>query len=69
METAKIFVRERRKVEEKEKKPRFNVVAVTGSSVKIYATHLRRKELEVIAKAADAELVFLEHEKDGSGSK
>lgn len=67
METAKIFVRERRKVEEKEKKPRFSVVAVTGLSVKFYAQHLRKKELEAIAKATGAELVYLAHEKDGSG--
>ena len=67
MNTAKIFARERRKVDEKEKKPRFNVVAVTGADLKVYATHLRKKELEEIAKAVNAELVYLDHEPDGSG--
>ena len=69
METAKIFVRERRKVDEKERSPRFNVVAAIGSDVKIYATHMRKKELVEVAKAANAELIFLTHEKDGSGNK
>jgi len=64
---AKIFVRERRKVDEKEKAPRFNVVAVIGSNFKIYATHMRKKELEEVAKAANAELIFLANDKDGSG--
>ena len=67
MNTAKIFARERRKVGEKEKKPRFNVVAVAGSDLKVYATHLRKRELEEIAKAVNAELIYLEHEPDGTG--
>ena len=33
---ATIFVRERRKVEKGEKKPRFRVVAVEGKELKIY---------------------------------
>jgi hypothetical protein len=68
MSDTKIFVRERRKAKEKEKSPRFNMVAVTGSNVKIYATHLRKQELEEIAKAAKAELVFLQNSGDGSGA-
>jgi len=67
METAKLFVRERRKVDEKSKEPRFSMVAAVGSNLKVYATHLRKKEAIEIAKAANAELVILENDEDGSG--
>lgn len=56
----KIFYRERRKVGEKEKKPRFKLVAVAGADLKFYSEHLRRKELEEIAGAVGAELVLLQ---------
>lgn len=56
---SKIFVRERRKVDKGEKKPRFRVVGVSGSDIKIYAKHLRRMELEAIAGDIGAELVYL----------
>ena len=66
--TAKIFVRERRKkIGEKSKEPRFHMVAAVGSGLKVYARHLRKKELVEIAKAVNAELIFLEHGGDGSG--
>ena len=58
METT-IFVRERRKVEKGEKKPRFRIVGVTGGDLKIYARHLRKQELEEIADTAGAKLLFL----------
>lgn len=54
-----IFYRERRKVEEKEKKPRFKLVATAGVDVTFYGEHLRKKELEQIATVVGAELVFL----------
>jgi len=60
---AKIFVRERRKVEKGEKKPRFRIAAVSGSDVKIYVTHIRKQELEQLAKSAGAEVVYLKAEK------
>ena len=60
----KIFYRERRKVEEGEKKPRFRVVAVSGVEVDFFAQHLRQSELKAIAKEVGAELVALE---GGSG--
>ena len=62
-----IFVRERRKVEKGEKKPRFRVVGVSGGGLKLYAKHLRRKELETIAVQTGAELVYLADPGDGSG--
>ena len=66
----KIFVRERRKVEKGEKKPRFRVVGVSGSDVKIYVKHIRKKELEQISNASGAEIVYLDAgkgQKDGGG--
>jgi hypothetical protein len=62
----KIFYRERRKVQDGEKKPRFKLVAVAGAEVTFYGDHLRKKELEQIAEAIGAELVLLKHgEKEG----
>jgi hypothetical protein len=54
-----IFYRERLKVGKEEKKPRFIVVAIAGIDMKVYGQHLRKKELEQIASAVGAELVFL----------
>jgi len=56
----KIFYRERGKVGEGEKKPRFKLVAVSGVAIDFYANHLRKKELEQIAKALGAKLVLME---------
>lgn len=55
----KIFYRERIKVGEGEKKPRFRVVAVAGLDLKIFAEHLKRGELEQIAQNLEAELIQL----------
>lgn len=68
----KIFVRERRKIEKGEKKPRFRVVGVSGSDVKIYVNHVRKKELDQIAAETGAQVVFLDAgqgAKDGSGDQ
>jgi hypothetical protein len=67
MSAAKIFVRERRKVQGKGKMPRYRVVAILGSDVKIKAEHLRKKELEEIALAAQTEVVYLYDSQDESG--
>ncbi|MGB5986930.1 MAG: hypothetical protein WBG37_16630 [Desulfobacterales bacterium] len=67
---ATIFVRERRKTGKGEKKPRFRVVGVHDSNTKLYAGHLRKKELEQIAQITGAQLVFLDTETgkgDGGG--
>jgi hypothetical protein len=66
----KIFIRERRKVEQGEKKPRFRVVGVSGSDVKIYVKHIRKKELDQISSETGAEIVYLEAgkgQKNGGG--
>jgi hypothetical protein len=60
---AKIFVRERRKIEKGEKKPRFRVLGVSGADLKIYVKHIRKQELEQVAKSVGAEVVYLEIEK------
>jgi len=61
---AKIFVRERRKVGEKEKKPRYFVVAVAGVDLKIKAKHIRKMEIEEIAGVIGADVVYLQAGKD-----
>ncbi|MCP4695010.1 MAG: hypothetical protein GY859_43690 [Desulfobacterales bacterium] len=67
---ANIFVRERRKVQKGEKKPRFRVVGVSDANLKLYTKHIRKKELEQIAKATGAAVVVLDAgkgKKDGGG--
>ena len=64
MGKAKIFVRERRKVEQGEKKSRFNVVGVVGTDLKIYSNHIRKMEVEQIAREIDGEVVYLQAGKD-----
>lgn len=64
MADAKIFIRERRKINEGEKKPRFVVVGAAGTDLKIFTKHIRRMEIEQIAQMIDAELVILEAGKD-----
>jgi c-di-GMP-binding flagellar brake protein YcgR len=68
--STKIFVRERRKVEKGEKKPRFRVVGVSGGGLKLYVKHIRKKELDQIKDATGAEIIMLEAgqgNKDGGG--
>jgi hypothetical protein len=68
--SATIFVRERRKVEKGEKKPRFRVVGVSGGDLKIYVRHVRKKELDQIAAGVGAQVVYLQPgqgRKDGGG--
>ena len=60
-----IFARERRKIENGEKRPRYRVVAATG--VKFFAEHVRKLELETIAKQIGAEVVYLPDDKSGVG--
>ncbi len=64
---AKIFVRERRKVEKGEKKARFRVVGLGGKDVKLYTKHIRKSELDIIAKETGADIIYLP--KHGSGNK
>ncbi len=59
-----IFYRERGKVGKGEKKPRFRLVAVAGIDMKVFGKHLRKSELEQIAKTVHAKLILL---KGGEG--
>jgi len=65
--STKIFVRERRKIQAGEKKPRFRVVGVSDGNVKIYVKHMRKKELDQIAGETGADIVYLKDPRDGSG--
>lgn len=58
--TGKIFYKERHKVKDGEKKPRFRAVAVADCNLKIYSDHLRLSELRHIAREIGAELIELE---------
>lgn len=64
MAGVKIFMRERRKVEKGEKKPRFKVVAVAGTDLEVKTKHFRKMEIEQIAGAIGAEVIYLEAGKD-----
>lgn len=64
---SKIFVRERRRIEREERKPRFRIVAIAGTDVRFRAKHVRRIELDAIAEAVGAEVVLLPAGGDGSG--
>lgn len=59
-----IFVRERTKINQGDKTPRFAVVAVTGTDLKIYAKHIRKAEAEQIAAEIGASLVYLKGGKE-----
>jgi hypothetical protein len=61
-----IFIRERRKVEAGEKKPRFRVVAVSGADIKFKVNHVRKQEIEEIARIVGAEVILLKPEKGKS---
>ena len=56
----KIYVRERIKIGEGVRQPRYIILAVQGGDLKVYAHHFRRTELEQMAQDSGAELVFLE---------
>jgi hypothetical protein len=64
-----IFVRERRKVEKGEKKPRYRVMGVSGVDLKVYANHIRKKELDQLAKATGAKVVILTAGKEAKKGK
>jgi len=65
----KIYVRERQKVGEGVRQPMFRILAVTGGQIQIEGTHFRKFEIEQIAKDIDAEVVYLEQEKEGVKKK
>ncbi len=72
---ARIFVRNRHRVDRGAGQPRFAIVAVEGLDLKVYARHIRRKELEALSEAVGAEVVYLpggdgsEAEQEGTGGR
>jgi hypothetical protein len=65
-----IFYRERKKVKEGAHTPRYRIIAVSGVDLKVYGNHLRKTELEQIAKAVKADLIALKrgdkHDQDAT---
>lgn len=64
-----IFYRERTKVKEGSRSPRFRILAVCGIDLKVYGDHFRKKELERIAKACGAELIPLARDEESKSKK
>ncbi len=64
-----IFYRERVKAKEGSRSPRFRVVAVSGTNLKVYGNHLRKKELEQIAKETGADLIALKRDKKSKSKR
>ena len=76
---SKIFVRERRHIGQGAGRPRFAIVAIEGVDLKVYAPHIRKSELEKLAEAVGAEVIYLprgekaggeeDHEEAGQGKR
>ncbi len=56
----KIFYRERHKLVDGSKQPRYILVAVADLDLKVYGQHLRMCEMKQIAESVGAELISLE---------
>jgi len=57
--SGKIFYRERHKLVDGSKQPRYILVAISGVDLKVYGQHLRMCELKQLAEGVSAELVSL----------
>jgi hypothetical protein len=55
----KIYVRERTRSKEGGRNPRFRVVATEGGNLRFHADHLRKIDIETIAKDLGADIVQL----------
>ncbi len=56
----KIYVRERQKVGDGVRQPKYRIVAITGGEIQVIATHFRKRELELIAQDIGAEIIWLQ---------
>jgi len=68
--STKIYVRRRQKRSDGAHKPRYRIAAIVSDeekrpSIKINASHFRKKELEQIAADIHAKIVYLKSEPDG----
>jgi hypothetical protein len=66
---SRIFVRQRRHVGQGAGRPRFTVVAVHGSDLKLKRAFLRRAELEKIAQETGAEIIYLPRGEHGGAGE
>ena len=64
----KIFYRERSKVKEGSRTPRYRIIAVSGLDLKVYGAHLRKKEIEQIAKETGADMILLKRDNKAKSS-
>jgi len=56
---SKIFVRERMRVGRGAGRPRFTVVAIEGTDLRVYAPHIRKSELETLVAEVGAQVIYL----------
>ena len=57
--SGKIFYRQRTKMQDGARQPRYALVAVSDLNLKVYGQHLRMSELKHIAESVGAELIEL----------
>jgi hypothetical protein len=57
--SGKIFYRQRIKMKDGTKQPRYSLIAVADLNLKVYGQHLRMSELQHIADSVGAELIEL----------
>ncbi len=62
---SKIFVRERRHAAQGTGRPRFAIIAVQGTDLKVFKSRVRRAELETLAAELGAEVVYLPRGEQG----
>ena len=55
----KIFYRQRTKMQDGARQPRYILVAVADLNLKVYGQHLRMSEMKFIAESVGAELIAL----------
>jgi len=69
--SGKIFYRQRTKLQDGARRPRYSMVAVADLNLKVYSQHLRMSELKHIAESVGAELIELprgqKHPKEEEG--
>ncbi len=66
----KIYVRERTRGQEGKRNPRFRVIATQGGELRFHADHLRKVDIETIAKDLDAQVIYMpEREHAGKEKK
>jgi len=56
---SKIFVRERTHIGRGTGRPRFAIVALEGTDLKVYAPHIRKSELEALSTELGIQVVYL----------